>query len=381
MWTTPGKVSVASSDAEGLKKALQMISDLTAVPEIGKTYLGKVVRLAEFGAFVEIFPGTDGLLHISEIAEHRVKEVKDELREGDQVMVKVLAIEGNRIKLSRKALIKEQKAKLAQSAPAETDEAGPARPAPVLRPVAPSATGPPAHEFDERQPSSNQSTILIEGGDDFDGDGAWSSTRRTSPTSTASMVRPFLAASTWWQEDGRPVRVAQPSSPSSRRRTSVRAEAGVSENVVNQEDPDDESGLFVFASNVSLPNPASCRVRNPERFDWSGPVRSEAAGRGRIAAPCRAFAGVHAQVGGNAQGFGIAAIVGKDRDAHAGANTHRISFDENGWVEKLRQVRPTRESHRRDSWALPGPPKTHRLRCGPPCRCAGPCRGKDGRHA
>ena len=80
--------------------AIQMISDLTAVPEIGKTYLGKVVRLAEFGAFVEIFPGTDGLLHVSEIAEHRVKEVKDELREGDQVLVKVLAIEGNRIKLS-----------------------------------------------------------------------------------------------------------------------------------------------------------------------------------------------------------------------------------------------------------------------------------------
>ena len=71
-----------------------MISDLTAVPEIGKTYLGKVVRLAEFGAFVEIFPGTDGLLHVSEIAEHRVKEVKDELREGDQILVKVLAIEG-----------------------------------------------------------------------------------------------------------------------------------------------------------------------------------------------------------------------------------------------------------------------------------------------
>jgi polyribonucleotide nucleotidyltransferase len=95
-----------------------MIGNITAVPEIGKVYLGKVVRLAEFGAFVELFPGTDGLLHISEIAEHRVKEVKDELREGDQVMVKVLAIEGNRIKLSRKALIKEQKAKLAQSAPA-----------------------------------------------------------------------------------------------------------------------------------------------------------------------------------------------------------------------------------------------------------------------
>ena len=107
-----GRVNVASSDAEGLNKAIQMISDLTAVPEVGKTYLGKVVRLAEFGAFVEIFPGTDGLLHVSEIAEHRVKDVKDELREGDQVLVKVLAIEGNRIKLSRKAVLREQRAKL-----------------------------------------------------------------------------------------------------------------------------------------------------------------------------------------------------------------------------------------------------------------------------
>jgi polyribonucleotide nucleotidyltransferase len=107
-----GRVNVASSDADGLTKAVQMISDITAVPEIGKTYLGKVVRLAEFGAFVEIFPGTDGLLHVSEIAEHRVKEVKDELREGDQILVKVLAIEGNRIKLSRKAVLREQRAKL-----------------------------------------------------------------------------------------------------------------------------------------------------------------------------------------------------------------------------------------------------------------------------
>ena len=107
-----GRVNVASSDADGLAKAIQMISDITAVPEIGKTYLGKVVRIAEFGAFVEIFPGTDGLLHVSEIAEHRVKEVKDELREGDQILVKVLAIEGNRIKLSRKAVLREQRDKL-----------------------------------------------------------------------------------------------------------------------------------------------------------------------------------------------------------------------------------------------------------------------------
>jgi polyribonucleotide nucleotidyltransferase len=157
-----GRVNVASCDADGLKKALEMIGNITAVPEIGKVYLGKVVRLAEFGAFVELFPGTDGLLHISEIAEHRVKEVKDELREGDQVMVKVLAIEGNRIKLSRKALIKEQKAKLAPAAPAEAaefeSEASEARPAPAK----------PVNEFDEHQPKSNQSTILIEGGEDFE---------------------------------------------------------------------------------------------------------------------------------------------------------------------------------------------------------------------
>jgi polyribonucleotide nucleotidyltransferase len=106
-------------------------------------------------------------LHISEIAEHRVKEVKDELREGDQVMVKVLAIEGNRIKLSRKALIKEQKAKLAQSAPAEA-EAEEVEVSASEAPVAPAAPIKPRNEFDERQPKSNQSTILIEGGDDFD---------------------------------------------------------------------------------------------------------------------------------------------------------------------------------------------------------------------
>jgi polyribonucleotide nucleotidyltransferase len=138
------------------------------VPEIGKVYLGKVVRLAEFGAFVELFPGTDGLLHISEIAEHRVKEVKDELREGDQVMVKVLAIEGNRIKLSRKALIKEQKAKLAHSAPADAELVDISASEAPGEPAAPSR---PRHEFDDKQPKNNQSTILIEGGDDFDEEG------------------------------------------------------------------------------------------------------------------------------------------------------------------------------------------------------------------
>ena len=85
---------------------------LRATAEVGKTYLGKVVRLVDFGAFVEIFPGTDGLLHISEIAENRIQEVRDELKEGDQILVKVLALEGNKIKLSRNAVLKEQREKL-----------------------------------------------------------------------------------------------------------------------------------------------------------------------------------------------------------------------------------------------------------------------------
>ena len=83
--------------------------------EVGKTYLGKVVRLVDFGAFVEIFPGTDGLLHISEIAENRIKNVRDELKEGDQILVKVLALEGNKIKLSRKAVLREQREKLKEA--------------------------------------------------------------------------------------------------------------------------------------------------------------------------------------------------------------------------------------------------------------------------
>jgi len=107
-----GRVNVASNDEASANKALQMIGDITATAEVGKTYLGKVVRLAEFGAFVEIFPGTDGLLHISEVAEHRINDIRDELKEGDQILVKVLAVEGNRIRLSRKAILKEQRAKM-----------------------------------------------------------------------------------------------------------------------------------------------------------------------------------------------------------------------------------------------------------------------------
>jgi len=116
-----GKINIASSDEVSANKAIQMIRDLTAVAELGKTYLGKVVRLVEFGAFVEIFPGTDGLLHISEVAEHRIKNIRDELKEGDQVLVKCVAMEGNKIRLSRKALLREQRDKKPAPAPAAGD--------------------------------------------------------------------------------------------------------------------------------------------------------------------------------------------------------------------------------------------------------------------
>jgi len=107
-----GSVNIFASDGPSAEKAMKMIGDIAAVAEVGKTYLGKVVRIVDFGAFVEIFPGTDGLLHISEISENRIRNVKDELKEGDQILVKVLALDGNKIKLSRKAVLREQRMKL-----------------------------------------------------------------------------------------------------------------------------------------------------------------------------------------------------------------------------------------------------------------------------
>ena len=104
-----GTVQIASSDEAAAKKAIQMITDLTASPEVGKTYLGKVTRTVDFGAFVEIFPGTEGLLHISEIAENRIRQVRDELKVGDQILVKCLAVEGNKTRLSRRAVLREQR--------------------------------------------------------------------------------------------------------------------------------------------------------------------------------------------------------------------------------------------------------------------------------
>jgi len=110
-----GRVHVFASNGTAADAALKMIQDVTATAEIGKTYLGTVVRIAEFGAFVELFPGTDGLLHISEIAEQRIRSVRDALKEGDQILVKVLAIEGNKIRLSRKAVLRDQRDKQQKS--------------------------------------------------------------------------------------------------------------------------------------------------------------------------------------------------------------------------------------------------------------------------
>lgn len=106
-----GTVLIATSDGEAAQKAIARIKSLTAEAEIGETYLGTVSRIVDFGAFVEIMPGLDGLLHISEISDRRVKDVRDELKEGQQILVKCIGKEGNKIKLSRKAVLQEEKAR------------------------------------------------------------------------------------------------------------------------------------------------------------------------------------------------------------------------------------------------------------------------------
>jgi polyribonucleotide nucleotidyltransferase len=104
-----GRVNVASADETSAQKAISIIQELTATPELNKTYLGKIQRITDFGAFVEIMPGTDGLLHVSEIANHRVKDVRDELKEGEQILVKVINIDPTgKIRLSRKALLQQE---------------------------------------------------------------------------------------------------------------------------------------------------------------------------------------------------------------------------------------------------------------------------------
>ena len=98
-----GVVTIASADEASLQKAKDMISRLTEEVEVGKIYMGTVRKIMDFGAFVEVLPGTDGLVHISQLAHHRVKAVSDEVAEGDQIMVKVLEIDRQgKIRLSRK---------------------------------------------------------------------------------------------------------------------------------------------------------------------------------------------------------------------------------------------------------------------------------------
>jgi polyribonucleotide nucleotidyltransferase len=110
-----GTVLIATSDGLAAQEAVNRIRALTAEAEIGETYLGTVSRIVDFGAFVEIFPGLDGLLHISEISDRRVRDVRDELREGQQIMVKCIGKEGNKIKLSRKAVLRDEKMRSAEA--------------------------------------------------------------------------------------------------------------------------------------------------------------------------------------------------------------------------------------------------------------------------
>ncbi|MEJ2199712.1 MAG: S1 RNA-binding domain-containing protein, partial [Desulfuromonadaceae bacterium] len=103
-----GTIHIASADGEAAKRAIQMIRDLTQEAEVGKLYYGTVRKIMEFGAFVEIYPGTDGLVHVSELAKERVKAVTDVLNEGDKVLVKCIGIDKQgKIKLSRKEALGE----------------------------------------------------------------------------------------------------------------------------------------------------------------------------------------------------------------------------------------------------------------------------------
>jgi polyribonucleotide nucleotidyltransferase len=105
-----GRINIASSNLAAAEEAKHQIEQITAVPEAGKTYLGTVQRIADFGAFVEILPGTDGLLHVSEIADYRVANVRDELHEGQQLLVKVINVDpSGKIRLSRKAVLREER--------------------------------------------------------------------------------------------------------------------------------------------------------------------------------------------------------------------------------------------------------------------------------
>ena len=122
-----GTVAIASVDEAAARKAMDIIGKIVEVPEVGKVYLGKVVKIMEFGAFVEILPGTDGLLHISQISTERIKRVEDVLKEGDELQVKVLEVDrSGKIRLSRKDLLMAAEEKAGPAGPPAGGE-GPAR--------------------------------------------------------------------------------------------------------------------------------------------------------------------------------------------------------------------------------------------------------------
>ena len=128
-----GRVDIASADSEGVKQAVAMVQALTREAEIGRIYTGTVRKIAEFGAFVELFPGTDGLVHISEISDKRIKEVSDVLNEGDEVLVKVVSIDrSGKIRLSRKEALAERAA-AADEADAAAVASQEAKPAPEAK--------------------------------------------------------------------------------------------------------------------------------------------------------------------------------------------------------------------------------------------------------
>jgi polyribonucleotide nucleotidyltransferase len=104
-----GRVDIASNDEAAAQQAVDIIKELTAEAELGKTYMGKVVRVVNFGCFVEILPGVEGLVHISELAEERIGEVRDVVDEGDEILVKVIDIDAlGRVRLSRRAVLREK---------------------------------------------------------------------------------------------------------------------------------------------------------------------------------------------------------------------------------------------------------------------------------
>jgi polyribonucleotide nucleotidyltransferase len=104
-----GLINIASRDGESARKAIEIINSIIAEAELGRIYPGKVKRIVDFGAFVEILPGTEGLLHISQISEKRIDKVTDELHEGEEVLVKVIEIDKmGRIRLSRKEALREK---------------------------------------------------------------------------------------------------------------------------------------------------------------------------------------------------------------------------------------------------------------------------------